>query len=78
MLVDCLEIHCFKRMEKGAVYRRYAIIPIAKSIIRNGGKANMKSSIAELLQHDSMASANSIYIVNSAPNTLLRDTINCL
>ena len=47
-------------------------------MIRNGGKANMKSSIAELLQHDSMASANSIYIVNSAPNTLLRDTINCL
>ncbi|MDY4644147.1 MAG: hypothetical protein SO368_02190, partial [Prevotella sp.] len=62
-------------MEKGAVYRRYAIIPIAKSMIRNGGKAYTKSSIAELLQHDSMASANSIYIVNSAPNTLLRDTI---
>ena len=77
-LVDCLEIHCLKRMEKGAVYRRYAIIPIAKSIIRSGGNANMKSSIAELLQHDSMASANSIYIVNSAPNTLLRDIINCL
>lgn len=47
-------------------------------MIRNGGKAYTKSSIAELLQHDSMASANSIYIVNSAPNTLLRDTINCL
>lgn len=78
MQVDCLAIHCLKRMEKWAVYRRYAIIPIAKSIIRSGGNANMKSSIAELLQHDSMASANSIYIVNSAPNTLLRDIINCL
>lgn len=78
ILVDCRSIHCLKRMEKWAVYRRYAIIPIAKSIIRSGGNANMKSSIAELLQHDSMASANSIYIVNSAPNTLLRDIINCL
>ena len=39
MLVDCLEIHCFKRMEKGAVYRRYAIIPTAKSMTRNCGKA---------------------------------------
>lgn len=39
MLVDCLEIHCFKRMEKGAVYRRYAIILTAKSMTRNGGKA---------------------------------------
>ncbi len=38
-LVDCLAIHCFKRMEKGAVYRRYAIIPTAKSMTRNGGKA---------------------------------------
>lgn len=78
IVVDCRSIHCLKRREKGTVYRRYAIIPTAKSITRSGGNANTKSSIAELLQHDSMASANSIYIVNSVPNTLLRDIINCL
>ena len=39
IVVDCRSIHCFNRMEKGAVYRRYAIIPIAKSMTRNGGKA---------------------------------------
>lgn len=74
----CRQIHCLMRMEKFVIYRRYNTIPNIKSMIRNGGKAYTKSSIAELLQHDSMASANSIYIVNSAPNTLLRDTINCL
>lgn len=39
ILVDCRSIHCLKRMEKWAVYRRYDIIPTAKSITRNGGKA---------------------------------------
>lgn len=74
----CRLIHCFKRKEKFAIYRRYTIIPIAKSMTRNGGKAYTKLSIAELLQHDSIISANNIYIVRSALNTLLRDIINCL
>lgn len=78
IVVDCRSIHCLKRMEKGAIYRRYAIIPTAKSITRSGGNANTKSSIAELLQHDSIASANNTYSVSITLNTLLRDIVNCL
>ena len=77
-VVDCRSIHCLKLVEKWEIYRRYAIIPIVKSIIRSGGNANMKSSIAELLQHDSIASANNTYSVSVTLNILLRDIINCL
>ena len=39
IVVDCRSIHCLKRMEKGAIYIWYAIIPTVKSMMRNGGKA---------------------------------------
>lgn len=55
---DCRQIHCLMRMAMFAIYRRYNIIPNVKSMIRNGGKAYTKLSIAVLLQHDSIISAN--------------------
>lgn len=39
IVVDCRSIHCLKLMENCEIYRRYAIIPTVKSMMRNGGKA---------------------------------------